>query len=150
MRVGTGIALALGISAALAVTALALASTRRLTVTPAAGTPHTIFRLTFRAPEPTGSASGLERSIVLSASRRGTSRGCVGQIERNPTASHAGQLVHVALAPHGKWCIGRFTGDVDETGRPICKPTTPCPQFIELTPIGRFSFVVRRTTATHN
>ena len=117
---------------------------RRLTVNPAAGSPTTIFRLHFRAPDQTGRDRGLERYYVVSASGPGGSGSCVGQTAQDPTASHAHARVRVKMSPGtGGWCPGTFHGTVTEQERPICQYREVCPLFVVLVKtIGRFSFRV--------
>jgi hypothetical protein len=122
------------------------APTARPTVTPTTAQPGGAFHLSFTAPRPTGAANGLQSSIVITADGPQSTTGCLATVDRTATAKRRGEVIHMTLSPGSRsWCTGSFHGRVSETGRPICKATVPCPQFIELTPIGAFSFIVRRS-----
>jgi hypothetical protein len=138
----TGLALAAG--TLLASAGAASTQVKKPMVTPATGQPRGVFHLSFTAPRPTGAVNGLQSSIAITADGPAGTSGCLATVDRGATATSGGEIIDVTLSPGRRsWCPGHFHGKVSEEGRPICKPTVPCPQFIELTPIGAFSFVVR-------
>lgn len=129
-------------------------SAPKLRVTPASGDPTSTFTVVFRAPAASGRSGsfGLLRRYELSASGPAGASGCVDSRSLDPTAARAGQMLHVKLRPAAGgagWCLGEWSGVVNEVGLPDCGPVVArtgmilCPQYIALVDrIGRFSFRV--------
>ena len=113
-------------------------------VTPRVGTPDTSFRVGFTAPASTGSGAGRRRADFVTARGSHAGRGCRYLAGVGAGAVRAGRRVSVVLVPGPRWCPGSFSGRVEMSTRPVCRPGMMCPQFIAVLPIGSFSFVVRR------
>ncbi len=118
----------------------------RVQVTPPVGRPMTSFRVSFTAPAATGSGGGRRRADFVTARTPGAARGCrnLAGVGVGGTPVRAGQRVMVVLAAAPRWCPGSYTGRVEMSTRPVCRPGTLCPQFIAVLPIGSFRFVVER------
>jgi hypothetical protein len=124
---------------------------KKLPVSPASGGPHTTFHVTFTAPEPTASGTTQASSIHLSVTgpKRHAAH-CLDRGSLSPSSTRADERLTVALRAGGVgWCVGTFSGSVEETIRPVCSPHEACPQYIALDPIGGFRFVVRATRTSH-
>lgn len=141
--------LALGaVSAAIAVSATSAAAdsdTVRVSLKPATGSPHTHFRVAFKAPASTGPSGSTVRGYEVSAT--GSSGvGCASTASAAVDSARAGQRVHVTLTVDGStrgWCAGTFDGRVDETITPACGFRELCPDYFAVMTIGRFTFRVR-------
>jgi hypothetical protein len=151
------LALAIAGSAVLAAATLAAAAagapaTATVHVTPASGGPRTVFSVSFRAATRTGVVGTLRRVDTLSVARRGGgAAGCVANAEITLPAAATGEAVRVRLDPRtldaslpgASWCVAAYTGQIQETGRPVCTAGHACPQFIvALGTVGRFHFTV--------
>jgi hypothetical protein len=119
-----------------------------VTVTPSAGDPSTTFRVSFTAPDRTGTHHGLRRYYAVGATGPGSGQSCTSLTGRDANASHAGARVRVRLKPGAQgWCVGTFRGSVTELERPVCHHQ-PCPQYILLLrTIGRFTFHLKASSA---
>jgi hypothetical protein len=120
-----------------------------VSVKPASGSPMTRFVIRFRAPDTTGRVGAMVRSYILSATGPAPP-GCAGSPSLNlrPTRAHA--RVRVTLSPKafgGRWCPGRFHGQVEEIATPYCPAHKLCPAFVVLIrTVGKFSFRVNAPT----
>jgi hypothetical protein len=153
LRAVAPITVAMGVAAGSALAALPI-SAPKLRVTPATGTPSSTFTVVFRAPAASGRSGsfGMLRRYELSASGPAGASGCVDSLSLAPTATRAGQWLHVKLRPAARragWCPGEWSGAVNEVALPACGPVVAragsvlCPQYIELVDrIGRFAFSV--------
>jgi hypothetical protein len=119
---------------------------KKLTVTPARGGSSTRFVVQFSTAYRTGTTASEIRAIEVRVSGpRGAARGCTDS-PTVPVSVRVPGLQRVTLspgAPRARWCLGTFSGSVEETIRPNCRPGLACPQFIAIEPLGTFSFVVR-------
>jgi hypothetical protein len=123
----------------------------KVSVTPGAGGPRTMFRFRFRAPDLTGVGAGWSRVNTLSVGGP-TRAGCVSDGTTTLPPSVAGTMVRVTMNPAhlgGRWCVGTFRGEIIDSQRIICdpKPVEACPQLV-IAPqvIARFTFRVTRTS----
>jgi hypothetical protein len=125
-------------------TAAAHRGQRAVTVRPATGYPATSFRISFTAPDRSGTAHGMYRYYVVSASGPAGRQSCLSQAGQEATAPRAHARVRMKLMPGaGGWCVGTFQGTVTEQARPVCPYREVCPLYIvRLRTIGRFSFTV--------
>ena len=123
----------------------------KVLVTPRTGGPRTTFRFAFRTLSSTGVGGGWSRVNTLSVTgpRRA---GCVGDGTTTLPQSVAGTMVRVTMNPArlgGRWCSGRFRGEIVDSQRIICDPmpVEACPQIV-IAPqvIARFTFRVTRTS----
>jgi hypothetical protein len=116
-----------------------------ITVKPSSGPPTTRFVIRFRAPDRTGRVGAMVRSYILSATGP-AQPGCAGSpsLTLRPTRAHS--RVRVTLSPKpfgGRWCPGRFHGQVEEIATPYCPAHKLCPAFVVLIgTVGKFSFRV--------
>jgi hypothetical protein len=129
-------------------------STPKLRVTPATGTPTSTFTFAFRAPAASGRSAvgGMLRHYDVSASGPAGASGCRDYLSLVPTATRTGERLRVRLKPPGagaRWCVGEWSGTVDEVAVPACGPVVAragrimCPQYIELLArLGTFEFRV--------
>jgi hypothetical protein len=126
----------------------ATGSSAQITVAPASGGPKTTFTITFTAPSKTGKVGAMERTDAVTFTGPARRSRCVSSGGTGGAASAAGARVRVKLDPSrfgGRWCVGTFHGQIEETGRPICSAGQLCPQFVVvLHRIGTFRFTVRR------
>jgi hypothetical protein len=116
-----------------------------ITIKPGAGTPTTRFAIRFRAPDRTGRVGAMVRSYTLSAV--GLPRpGCGASMSLALRGIKAHARVRVTLSPKalgGRWCPGRFRGQVEEIATPYCPAHRLCPAFVVLIrTVGTFSFRV--------
>jgi hypothetical protein len=116
-----------------------------LSITPATGHPTSVIRFAFHAPV----ASGREAHLLLSYALSVTGphgRGCVAAHGTALGPVTRGELVTATLGPAqlgGSWCVGTYTGRVDELARPVCPAGEMCPQFIRLVAVvGPASFTI--------
>jgi hypothetical protein len=115
-----------------------------VSVRPARGGPRTAFVVAFATPVRLGRGATTIRAAAVSA--RGPARaGCDSSAAAAAVArARAGAGERVALRPRGRWCAGRFRGEVLVLQRPRCRPRRLCPQYVLLLRrVGRFSFRVR-------
>jgi hypothetical protein len=117
------------------------------TVTPKTGKPTSTFVVAYTAPHRTGVVGTKHVYARVSVTRVGPQTGCLSQADATAAAAKRGQRVRVKLDPaarEGRWCIGRFTGRVDEYQTAICPPGLMCPLYVRpLGTIARFTLVVR-------
>lgn len=160
MRRGAGFGLLLLAAAAL-VSAPAPAQTAssparrstgpRITVDPGHGWPGTRFTVSFTAPDAAGLSGGLEREYVVALDGPRPTGGCVGGGTVAVTRARAHARVRVTLSPRtlgGRWCAGRYRGEIDELGRPVCPTHKLCPEFIVMIrTVGHFGFRVNSRAA---
>jgi hypothetical protein len=113
-----------------------------ITVRPAAGTRQTRFVVRFTA-ERTGRVDSTEKHYEVGAT--GGTAGCSSGQGDALAATRQGQRVRVVLTPPGPagWCKGRYAGRVRELIRPVCGYRNPCPLFIAVRTVGKFTFLVR-------
>jgi hypothetical protein len=126
----------------------------RLRVTPPAGHRRTTFTVHFTAPDPSGRQGRTTRSYMLQVSGPAGAHGCLDSVSRLPQATGSEQPLAVALRPGRRparrWCVGTFTGTVEELVQPACGPVvaraqvTPCPDYVAAQRIGSFRFRVTR------
>ncbi len=119
------------------------------TVKPTTGSPRTRFHVSFTAPESSGVSGSTWRDDEVSAAGPAR-RGCDWTASAPAGSVHAGERVHVALAPAGpvrEWCEGTFSGSVDETLTPVCGFREVCPAYVAVVTLGRFSFRVQGLAA---
>jgi hypothetical protein len=131
-----------------AVTAAASSESVHITVKPSSGPPTTHFRVSFKAPassEPSSTSSRYQLRVSGP-----TRKGCESSVTHPLSSVHAGQQVHVTLAPGAPahvWCQGKFSGQLQEIVVPVCSPARACPQFIAIVTVGSFSFRVKSRAA---
>ncbi len=119
-----------------------------VTVKPATGSPRTRFRVSFRAPQPTGPYRTSQRRYVLSAD--GPQRGsrCVHDAAGQLPAAGGGARLTLTLNPAklgGAWCVGTYRGRIDEIQTPACPYREVCPAYVLFVgTVGKFSFRVER------
>jgi hypothetical protein len=112
---------------------------------PGVGRPWTSFRVSFRAPQQTGTSPYGGPRYELTASGR-SRRGCASSDSTAVGPTRKGQRVEVLLAPPGPrhaWCRERYSGRLVEILTPECPPRKLCPDFIAIIGLGEFSFRVR-------
>jgi hypothetical protein len=118
-------------------------------VAPATGSPDTVFVVSFKAPERTGVFGATERHDLLTASAPNGNNGCVPNVEVRAPDARKGHRVRVTLAPSrlkGQWCVGVYSGEIQEIESPVCPHRRLCPVFAVLRGIvGRFAFHVSRS-----
>jgi hypothetical protein len=138
----------LGIAAIPAVSAAAEpghASTLKVAVKPAAGSPRTHFAVSFRAALTTWRAFHNVYRITAAVPGPG---GCQSDAVAAVPPTKAGSTVRVVLSPSRAtgWCAGTFRGQVwDVIGEScpvgkVCPALPPAPQMV-----GRFTFRVTRS-----
>jgi hypothetical protein len=155
--------LLLGVPAALAVAAT---NAVPITVKPKAGTAHTKFVVSFKAPAATDGTSATHRysvsvlnSTTASTGATGSTgptgttvptgssspSGCVSTAGRQIDSATQGQRLNVSLKPRASkgWCTGLFKGTIKETTTPKCSPGQACPDYIAISTVGTFRFRVR-------
>lgn len=119
----------------------------RIHVTPPVGSTHTVFVLSFRAPERTGLYGSSQRHDVLTASAQAGSSGCVKTIDVKIPDARAGAAVRVAADPRklgGQWCQGTYRGRIEELQSAVCPRGALCPTYVLVRgTVGRFSLHVR-------
>ena len=121
------------------------ASTLKVAVRPAAGSPRTHFAVSFRAALRTGPAVHNIYRITASVPAR---PGCQSTAVTQVPPTKAGSTVRVVLSPSraAGWCAGTFGGQVwDVISEPcpvgkVCPALLPAPQMV-----GRFTFRVTRS-----
>jgi hypothetical protein len=115
-------------------------------VTPSAGLPATTFVLSFRAPERTGLYGSSQRHDLVVASASAAQGACVATLSVRAPDAHAGARIRVLLIPGrlgNPWCIGRYSGRIEEIQTAVCPHGTACPTYVLLRGIvGRFVFHV--------
>jgi hypothetical protein len=115
-------------------------------VTPSTGSPVTTFVLSFREPERTGRYGSSQRHDLVIASASPSQSGCVTTLSVRARDAHAGVRVRVPLVPGSlgaRWCVGRFSGRIEEIQTAVCPHGTLCPTYVLLRGIvGRFTFHV--------
>lgn len=129
--------------------AVASSDSVHATAGPRAGSPDTHFRVSFTAPASSGVSRSTSRRYEVSANGP-SGHGCTSTASAPLGPVHAGQRVHVRLAPAGpshEWCPGAFTGRVDETITPVCGFRELCPAYVAVVTVGRFAFRVRGLAA---
>ncbi len=105
-----------------------------LHVTPASGTPTTVFTLSFVAPAATGPDGHSTISYTLGIASPSGGR-CVGSQSAPVPLAAKGERVTVALGPAtlgGSWCVGTYRARVLELQRPVCAAGAACPQYIRV------------------
>ncbi len=129
-----------------AVPGVAVAAGARVGVKPSSGTPRTRFVVHFTAPDASGRIGGMNREYVVSANGPTGRRHCLDTVTVTPPRVKAHARVRVTLSPaalNGKWCLGRWSGNVEELESPICPPRQLCPAFAVLEHrLGTFRFRV--------
>jgi hypothetical protein len=114
-----------------------------LHVSPSAGGPHTVFVVSFKAPQAAG-VSGI-RTTTYEIDAVGPQRtGCEFSIQRTIRKARQGTHERVMLRPqaHG-WCAGTFHGSVQLISGPNCGRGQVCPEFVTVAAVvGRFKFHV--------
>ncbi|HVC87368.1 MAG TPA: hypothetical protein VNC40_08080 [Gaiellaceae bacterium] len=146
-----------GRSAALVITAVALVAASpgsgavgvAVHVAPAAGGPGTAFVVSFLAPARTGVIGSMRLREELSIETTAAAGRCLGRATQFVPSARRGQAMRVRLDPvvfGGRWCVGAFRGQLLELQTVVCPPGTPCPTYVRIRTIGRFSLVVRRTS----
>jgi hypothetical protein len=117
-----------------------------IVVTPSAGLPATTFVLSFRAPERTGLYGSSQRHDLVVASASAAQGACIATLSVRAPDAHAGARVRVLLVPGrlgNRWCIGRYSGRIEEVQTGVCPHGTACPTYVLLRGIvGRFVFHV--------
>jgi hypothetical protein len=113
-------------------------------ISPKIGTPKTVFRVGFTAPEAAGHEGVVERSysVELVAAH---GRNCTHSVGEQVDKASAGERVRVSLRGRYKWCQGRGHGTIYQQEGPYCPDhSQPCPLFPSTSkPIARFAFRVR-------
>ena len=144
-RVLGSLVAALALAAAPAVALGATAT--HVSVSPGFIGPHTAVVLRFQAPNTTGTIGPVLHTdaVVL----RGPSRsGCIGVSDVVVRGADAGQRMTMTLRPGqlgGRWCTGRYAGELVERTQPACGPgpVRACPEYIQVgQTLARFSFRV--------
>jgi ABC-type glycerol-3-phosphate transport system substrate-binding protein len=123
------------------------AKTAAITITPTQGSPTTQFKVSFTAPERTGTIGGFRRSYVAQFNSGAPRADCTagGTVAIAPSA--AGASVEATLDPahlgNPRWCTGTFDGKVVELRAPNCAAGQVCPAYIVVVgTVGRFTFRV--------
>jgi len=122
-------------------------------VSPAAGSPASVFVVRFRAGDRTGTAGGQRRWDALSVTRLGAAApaGCVAAAQLTLPPSQRGAAVRARLDPRAigagtasrSWCAGAYSGWIRQFAAAACKLGQACPDYIlALGAVGRFSFTV--------
>ena len=115
-------------------------------LTPSTGSPVTTFVLSFREPERTGLYGSSQRHDLVVASASPSQGGCVTTLSVPAPNAHAGARVRVLLVPGSlgaRWCVGRYSGRIEEIQTAVCPHGTLCPTYVLLRGIiGRFAFRV--------
>ena len=115
-------------------------------VTPSTGSPLTTFTLGFRAPERTGLYGSSQRHDLVVASVPPGQSGCVTTLSVRAHDAQTGARVRVHLVPGSlgdRWCVGRYSGRIEELQTAVCPHATLCPTYVLLRGIvGRFTFHV--------
>jgi hypothetical protein len=119
-------------------------------VSPASGTPTTVFAISFRTRDAADPSTGRYYAVGVNRPAAG-GRGCTTFAGQTVVSERAHARVTVllspgpsVLAPPPHWCSGTYHGDVEELQRPVCGPGVPCPQYIVLLRrLGNFSFRVK-------
>jgi hypothetical protein len=111
-------------------------------ISPKHGTPKTVFRVGFTAPEAAGHEGVVERSYSVELLVRG-SNCSQAAVETVPEAA-AGERVRLAFRPRRRWCRGRGHGTIYQEEGPYCPDhSQPCPLFPSTSkPIAHFAFRV--------
>jgi len=124
--------------------AVARATAAGITVKPRDGTPTTRFVVHFTAPQASGRTGGVRREYILNASGPRGATHCRDTISVIPPTVKAHARVRVTLKPSAMaWCLGRWTGTVEELESPVCPPLTLCPAFVAVVRrLGPFHFRV--------
>jgi hypothetical protein len=138
----TGVLLAMAMMAGAAAAGV---KTVHIAVKPGTGSPTTRFVIRFRAPSRTGRVGAMVRSYILSATGP-AQPGCAGNSSLTLRPTRARARVRVTLSPKsfgGRWCPGRFHGQVEEIATPYCPAHKLCPAFVVLIgTVGKFNFRV--------
>jgi hypothetical protein len=115
-------------------------------VTPSSGSPLITFTLSFRAQERTGLYGSSQRHDLVVASASPGQGGCVTTLSVHAHDAQTGARVRVRLVPGnlgGRWCVGRYSGRIEEIQTAVCPHGTLCPTYVLLRGIvGRFTFHV--------
>jgi hypothetical protein len=123
-------------------------SGERIHVSPSPGSPSTVFVLTFRTPQRTGSNGSSHRHDLVTASAPKGAAGCLTSINVRVPDAPSGALVRVSLDPRklgGSWCPGTYHGRFEELQGPACRPGKLCPTHLVMRGIvGRFTLHVKR------
>jgi hypothetical protein len=120
-------------------------------VEPAVGGSRTTFLVSFAAPVRTGVVGSKRLRDELSVVTTSAAGGCLAQASALVPDARRGQQMRVHLDPErlgGRWCAGVFRGRLLELQTAVCPPGTLCPTYVRIRAIGRFSFVVHRSTPT--
>ena len=136
--------MALGAAVLLLCAAPALATTGVAPrISPKVGTPKTLFRVGFTAPEAAGHEGVVERSyrVELVAAH---GRNCTHSVGELVEQAAAGERVRLSIRGRYKWCRGRGHGTIYQQEGPYCQQGQPCPLFPStMKPIAHFAFRVR-------
>jgi hypothetical protein len=151
MRTRAVLVAVVGIAAIPALSSATVAHDRRgphITVKPTSGLPGTRFVVSFRTPDRTGRFGMFERRDELSLHGPSQSVGCVSSVSVTLRAAAAHVRLIVRLDPGplgGSWCVGSYSGQIEEIQRPVCVMGIACPEVaVLLRRLGRFAFQVER------
>ncbi len=126
---------------------LALVLAQPLGASPPAGTPHTVFVISFTAPSTTGVLGSIRLRNLLTATNASARKGCLAEISAPVRDARRGERVRVRLDPTalgGPWCTGTYRGVVRELQTAMCPHGSACPTYVRVVRIvTRFSLAVR-------
>jgi hypothetical protein len=130
-----GLLLLLGASAA-------AAAGIRVSVTPQAGSRTSTFMVSYVAPTKTGVVGSKRIRDQVRAQTGSVSAGCQSLRAQFVPAVQRGQHVRVALRADTGWCSGTYSGKLVELVSLVCPPDAMCPQYLRVSTLGTFTFVV--------